>query len=376
MDMRTGEYFPQLSGEVSYKAFIPNKLPFKVNFDETMQLLLSEADQALGRLDGIGETIPDADFFIFMYVRKESTLSSQVEGTKATFSDVLKAEASIYDTEMHSDVDEVINYVRAMNYGLERLASLPLSLRLIKEIHGVLLEGVRGLGKTPGEFRRTQNWIGGPTIQTASFVPPPADRIMELLDNLEKYFYDNSRLPVLIKSGLIHAQFEGIHPFLDGNGRTGRLLVTFYLCHKGVLRKPLLYLSSFIKGYRQDYYDKLQAFHVKDDIEGWLKFFLTGVAETAKQAIDTAQKIQKLREDNLLKIMKLGRSKEKALLLFNALFRTPMVRVIDIERITSLSNPNALLLTVKMQQIGVLKEITGKKRNRVYCYQQYIELFE
>jgi len=374
--MRTGEYFPQLSGEVSYKAFIPNKLPFKVNFDETMQLLLSEADQALGRLDGIGETIPDADFFIFMYVRKESTLSSQVEGTKATFSDVLKAEASIYDTEMHSDVDEVINYVRAMNYGLERLASLPLSLRLIKEIHGVLLEGVRGLGKTPGEFRRTQNWIGGPTIQTASFVPPPADRIMELLDNLEKYFYDNSRLPVLIKSGLIHAQFEGIHPFLDGNGRTGRLLVTFYLCHKGVLRKPLLYLSSFIKGYRQDYYDKLQAFHVKDDIEGWLKFFLTGVAETAKQAIDTAQKIQKLREDNLLKIMKLGRSKEKALLLFNALFRTPMVRVIDIERITSLSNPNALLLTVKMQQIGVLKEITGKKRNRVYCYQQYIELFE
>ena len=373
--MRSGKYISQLSGELAYQAFVPNKLPFQITIDETMQKLLSEADQYLGRLDGIGETIPDVDFFILMYVKKEATLSSQVEGTQATFSDVLKAEMRIKDVEMHNDVDEIINYIKAMNHGLERILSLPLSLRLIREIHGILLQGVRGVGKTPGEFRTTQNWIGGPTPQTAVFIPPPAHLVMDLLDNLEKYFYDTNPLPTLIKSGLLHAQFEGIHPFLDGNGRIGRLLITFYLCQKGVLKKPLLYLSDFFKEYRQDYYDKLQAFHGKYDIEGWLKFFLTGVSKTAKKAITTAQNIQKLRANDISKIIKLGRSSEKALILLNALFKTPIVRIKDIEKITKLSNPNALILTEKMTRLDILKETTGKKRNRVYQYQKYIETF-
>ena len=375
MIMRTGTFISQLSSELSYKAFVPNNLPFKVTIDENLQQLLSQADQALGRLDGIGETIPDVNFFILMYVRKEATLSSQVEGTQATFSDVLKAEAHIQDTEIHNDVDEVLNYIHAMNYGLERLSELPLSLRLIREIHEILLHGVRGLGKTPGQFRKSQNWIGGPTLQTAVFVPPPADKIMALLDKLEKYFYDKSPFPVLLKIGLIHAQFEGIHPFLDGNGRIGRLLITFYLCQQGVLKKPLLYLSDFFKTHRQSYYDKLQAFHGKDDIEGWLKYFLTGIIDTAGNAINAAQKIQNLREKDLRKILTIGRSSDTALVLLNALFRTPMVRVKDIEKITGLSNPNALILTEKMEKLQILKELTGKKRNRVFQYQEYIEIF-
>ena len=276
--MRTGKYITQLKGDLEYKAFVPNPLPFEIKIDKEFQSLLSKADLSLGRLDGIAETLPDVDFFILMYIRKEAALSSQVEGTQATFADVLKAEAKIRDLEIHKDVDEILNYINAMNYGLKRLESLPLSLRLIREIHKILLTGVRGEGREPCEFRKTQNWVGGgPSIQKASFVPPPPQEIMPLLDNLEKIFYDKSPIPVLVKTGLIHAQFEVIHPFLDGNGRIGRLLITFYLCQQKVLNKPLLYLSDFFKKYRQEYYNRLNAFHEKDDIESWLKFFLEGI---------------------------------------------------------------------------------------------------
>jgi len=374
--MRSGKYITQLKDELQYKAFVPNLLPFEIESDNELQSLLSKADLALGRLDGIAETLPDVDFFILMYIRKEATLSSQVEGTQATFADVLKAEAKVEDLEIHKDVDEILNYIKAMNYGLDRLKSFPLSLRLIKEIHKILLEGVRGEGREPGEFRKSQNWIGGTTIQKASFVPAPPQEIMTLLDNFEKFLHDKSLMPVLLKTGLLHAQFENIHPFLDGNGRIGRLLITFYLCQQKTLDRPLLYLSDFFKRYRQEYYDRLNAFHEKDDIEGWLKFFFEGVAVTAEQAVETSKKILKLREEGLKKILSLGRSTPKATLVFNSLFHTPLATIRDIEKMTGLKNPNALALVNKLVNLEILKEITGRKRNKVFAYQQYIKLFD
>ena len=374
--MRSGKYINQLKDELQYKAFVPNLLPFEIESDNELQSLLSKADLALGRLNGIAETLPDVDFFILMYIRKEATLSSQVEGTQATFADVLRAEAKVEDLEIHKDVDEILNYIKAMNCGLDRLKSFPLSLRLIKEIHKILLEGVRGEGREPGEFRKSQNWIGGTTIQKASFVPAPPQEIMTLLDNFEKFLHDKSLMPVLLKTGLLHAQFENIHPFLDGNGRIGRLLITFYLCQQKTLDRPLLYLSDFFKRYRQEYYDRLNAFHEKDDIEGWLKFFFEGVAVTAEQAVETSKKILKLREEGLKKILSLGRSTPKATLVFNSLFHTPLATIRDIEKMTGLKNPNALALVNKLVNLEILKEITGRKRNKVFAYQQYIKLFD
>lgn len=373
--MRSGKRITQLRGDLQYKAFVPNLLPFEIKSNNELQSLLSKADLALGRLDGIAETLPDVDFFILMYIRKEATLSSQVEGTQATFADVLKAEAKVRDLEVHKDVDEVLNYIKAMNYGLDRLKTFPLSLRLIKDIHKILLKGVRGEGREPGEFRKSQNWIGGVTIEGASFVPAPPQEIMTLLDNFEKFLHDKSIMPILLKTGLIHAQFENIHPFLDGNGRIGRLLVTFYLCQQKALDKPLLYLSVFFRKYRSEYYDRLNAFHEKDDIESWLKFFLEGVAITAEQAVETSKKILKLREEGLKKILTLGRSTPKATLVFNSLFHTPLTTIKDIEKITELKNPNALALVNKLVKLRILEEITGKKRNKIFTYQQYVKLF-
>ena len=375
-DMRTGKYLKQLSGDLEYQAFVPNFLPFKIDTDPVFQDLLSKADLALGRLDGVAELLPDVDFFILMYVRKEAALSSQIEGTQATFADVLKAEAKIEDAETHKDVDEITNYIKAMNYGLRRLDSFPLSLRLIREIHAMLLQGVRGEHKMPGEFRKSQNWIGGTTLRSASFIPPPPHELIPLLDNLEKFLHDKSPTPILVKTGLIHCQFEAIHPFLDGNGRIGRLLITFYLCQQGVLRKPLLYLSEFFKKYRQEYYDRLNAAHGRDEIEGWLKFFLSGVAFTAERAVSTARKILELREREIHKVTGMGRSAENAIKLLHALYKMPFMRVVDAEKITGLKNPNALVLMAKFVKAGILKETTGKKRNRVFAYQDYIKLFE
>lgn len=374
--MRTGRYVTQGTGKGRYKAFIPNRLPLAFKLDDHIQARLSQADIALGRLDGIAEILPGVDFFMFMYIRKEATLSSQVEGTMATFSDALKAEANIRSAEIHDDVDEILNYVEAMNYGLKRLEELPLSLRLIREIHGVLLSGVRGSGKTPGQFRKSQNWVGGHDIQTASYVPPPAHEIPALLSNLEKFMHEESPLPSLTKAGLLHAQFETIHPFLDGNGRIGRLLITFYLCQQEVLNKPLLYLSEFFKENREEYYARLNAYHGSDDIEGWLRFFLDGVSVTAKRSVETARKVLSLRERDIRKVTDAGGSVQKALLLLDALFCTPMVMIKDVERLVGIKNPNALSLTDRMVRLGILKEITGQKRNRVFVYDEYVSLFQ
>lgn len=374
--MRSGKYITQLKGSAEYKAFISNPLPFEIKIDSSLQNLLSRADLALGRLDGIAEILPDVDFFILMYIRKEATMSSQVEGTQATFSDLLKAEAKIKDLEVHKDVDELVNYVNAMNHGLKRLETLELSLRLIREIHRILLHGVRGEYKTPGEFRISQNWVGGATIETASYIPSPAHEVLPLLGNLENFLHDNSQLPVLIKTGLIHSQFENIHPFLDGNGRIGRLLVTFYLCQQKVLQKPLLYLSEFFKQHRQAYYDKLNAVHEKDAIEEWLKFFLEGVTTTSNKAVDTARKILQLRDEDIKKVARLGRSAERGMKLLNFLYKTPIIKVKNVEVIAELKNPNALALISKFIKAGILKETTGKKRNRAFTYENYVKLFE
>ncbi len=374
--MRAGKYINQLQGDLQFKAFVPNPLPFEINMDLTLQDLLSRGNIALGRLDGIAEILPDVDFFILMYVRKEATLSSQVEGTQATFCDVLKAEAKIQDMEIHRDVDEILNYIKAMDHGLKSLPAFPLSLRLIKEIHKILLEGVRGEWKNPGEFRASQNWVGGATINTASFIPAPPGELMSLLDNVEKFLHDPSPLPILIKTGLIHAQFENIHPFLDGNGRIGRLLITFYLCQQGVLKKPLLYLSEFFKINRQNYYDRLNALHERDDIEGWLKFFIEGVTITSDKAVATARKILQLRNSDIQKVMSLGRSAHRGNQLLDHLYRTPIINIKAVERIAGLRNPNASALVRKFVDIGILQEAPGRRRNKFFSYQSYINLFE
>lgn len=376
--MRTGIFVNQLTGISRYKTFIPNKLPFVVNVDPELQTLLSRADIALGRLDGVADSLPKdiVDFYILMYVRKEATLSSQIEGTQATFVDVLKAEARIEDSETHKDVDEVLNYISAMNYGLERIRTIPLSLRVIKEIHKTLLRGVRGEWKTPGEFRVSQNWVGGSDLQTAKFIPPPHQEVMGLMANIEDYMYDNSLVPVLIKIGLIHAQFETIHPFLDGNGRIGRLLITFYLCQQGILKKQLLYLSDFFKDHRQEYYQKLNSFRTNDGIEEWLKFFMEGIIETSQKSVATSRKIIELRERDLNKVAGIGKSSVRGVLLLNSLYKTPILRIKDVERIVSLANPNALLLINKFVKMGILHELTGQKRFKLFSYKDYINLFE
>jgi Fic family protein len=373
--VRTGRYLTQSSGDARYKAYIPNPLPFKIRMDNMLQALMSEADQELGRLDGVAELLPDIDFFVLMYVGKEATLSSQVEGTQASFSDFLKAEAYIEDAEIHKDVDEIQNYVRAMNYGIGRLETLPLSLRLIREIHEILLSGVRGKSKTPGLFRQSQNWIGGHSIATASFVPPPPHEVMPLLSNLEKYLHDETPAPILLKTAVAHLQFEAIHPFLDGNGRVGRLLITLYLCQQQVLRRPLLYLSEFFKENRQEYYDRLSAAHDKDDLEGWVRFFIEGVTVTARQATETARNVLVLRDHDLKAATSLGAVSENAVKLLNHLYGSPYVRIKDVEAITGLRNPNAIALINKMTKLGILTEITGRKRNKVFAYAPYIEAF-
>ncbi len=376
---RAGRYIQHPAG---YKAFIPKKLPPEppLRIDEEILTLLSQADRALGRLDGSTEMLPNPDLFVFMYVRKEAVLSSQIEGTQASLLDVLEFEAQAIEPGRPQDVPEVVNYINAMNYGLERLQELPLSLRLICEIHEKLLAGVRGSERRPGEFRSSQNWIGSPGVTRLSdvmYVPPPPHEMSEALGNLEKYFYDKKYMPLLIKVGLIHAQFETIHPFLDGNGRIGRLLITFLLCQQRILKLPLLYLSYYFKRYRSEYYDRLQSIRDKGDWEGWLKFFLRGVYEVAKEATETARKIVNLREEHRALITtKLGRSASKALLLLEMLYFRPIISVHTVMEATKLTYPNANKPIKDLWNIGLLVESTGQKRNRRFTYEQYLSLFE
>jgi len=373
---KIGNFIQQPAG---YKAFIPASFPPKdiINWDSHLIKLLSEADLAIGRLKEIELAVPDVDFFIFMYIKKEASLSSQIEGTQATIIDLLKSEAKLGD-EVASDVDEIKNYINAMNYGIHRLKELPLSLRLIREIHKKLLTGVRGQYKTPGEFRKTQNWIGGPSIETATFVPPPITEVLRAMSDLEKFIHnDTDNIPILAKAGLIHAQFETIHPFLDGNGRVGRLLITFYLVSKGLLKRPLLYLSDFFKKYRQLYYEKLNSYHQESNgIELWLKFFFEAVKTVANEAADTALEIMKLRQNDIQTVAGFGRNAKTALILLDKLYSLPLVdwkMVAKITRLKSKSTINDLI--DKFVKNRILDEITGKKKNRRFVYRQYLNKF-
>lgn len=320
-----------------YKAFLPAPLPPHPPLRlETLQKRLAEASLALGRLDGSVITLPNPDLFVFMYVRKEAVLSSQIEGTQSSLHDLLEAEARILSPDRPSDVREVINYIHAINKGLERLATLPVSVRLIREIHAELLKGVRGQNRIPGELRQTQNWIGpsGCTLNNATFIPPPPDVLPDVLSSLEKFLHSEDDLPVLVKVGLAHAQFETIHPFLDGNGRVGRLLITFLLCERDALKKPVLYLSYYFKCHRQEYYDRLQAVRDTGDWEGWLDFFLRGIISVSAEAVETARRILNLRERSRAQITQsLGRAAGNGLTVLERLFHTPVISVKQVQTI-------------------------------------------
>ena len=362
-----------------YKAFMPLSFPQEnlVDWDDDVIMLLSKADRAIGKLNAIDQLVPDVDFFIFMYITKEASFSSQIEGTQATLIDYIKAKAELLDPDISSDVDEIKNYINAMNYGLRELTNFPLSCRLIREMHNVLLKGVRGKYKTPGEFRKSQNWIGGPTIETAIFVPPPAHSMLGAMSDLEKFLHDTSnKYPALVKAGLIHAQFETIHPFLDGNGRTGRMLITFYLCKEKILTRPLLYISEFFKKYRQNYYDKLNNYRLKNGVNEWVKFFLEGVRSVSEEAVVTAQKITKLRDRHITAVSHFGRNANTALKLLNKLYSFPIVNTHLVGKITNVSskaNINALIR--KFLKAGILREVTGKERNRRFVYHEYLRQF-
>lgn len=375
---RSGEYVQQLNG---YKTFIPAPLPPnpEINIDGEMQRFLSAADRALGRLDGSIQTLPNPDLFVLMYVRKEAVLSSQIEGTQASLSDVLEEEARILSGTRPNDVKEVLNYVKAMNYGLERLKEIPVSKRLIREIHAKLLEGVRGNNLQPGEIRTTQNWIGsaGSNIKEAIFIPPPPEEVLNSLSEFEKFLHDDSQMPILIKIGLAHAQFETIHPFLDGNGRVGRLLITFLLCEQEILKTPLLYISHYFKANRQRYYDLLQAVRDDGNWEQWLKFFLNGVAVVSNQATEMARKIVGLREEHRNIISKgFGRIGSNGIIVLEHLFQRPFISVNEIAALLNISYPAANSLVEKFVEFDLLEEVTGNTRNRKYRYSKYINLFD
>jgi len=375
---RAGRYVTQPTG---YRAFVPNHLPPDppILMDDEMWEHLSRADLALGRLDGSAEVLPDPDLFVLMYIRKEAVLSSQIEGTQASLADVLELEAKVLSSKRHSGAGEVVNYIGALQYGLHRLSTLPLSSRLIREIHEKLMAGTRGSERAPGEFRRSQNWIGPPgsTIRTARFIPPTPDDMLTALSDFEKFLHSERPMPFLIRVGLAHAQFETIHPFLDGNGRIGRLLITFLLCKEGVLKRPLLYLSYYFKLNRQEYYDRLQTVRDSGDWESWLKFFLGGIAEVAKEATAVAGRIARMRERDRERIIETaGRSAGQALTIHEFLFRQPMVSVRLVQQVLETQFPTASRAIGVLERGGILREVTGRQRNRLFRYDEYLKQFE
>lgn len=374
--MRAGQYLERAEG---YAAFVPAPLPPNppINMDGEMVLLLSGAVESLGRLDGITYVLPNPDLFVAMYIRQEAVLSSQIEGTQSTLEDVLQFEIDETGQEIPKDVTEVVNYIKAMKHGLERLQELPVCLRLLREIHGILLAGVRGRDRSPGEFRKIQNWIGekGCNLSNASFIPPPVPQMQEALDNLEKFMHQQTDIPFLLQCGLIQAQFETIHPFLDGNGRIGRLLVTFLLCQRGSLQEPLLYLSAYFKAHRLEYYERLMAIRDRGDWEGWLKFFLKGVYEVSKTATETARAILNLRENHRQLIARSTGVSNYGLLLHDLLLEQPIVNVRLVENNLGCSYSTAKKVVEQFVELELLNEVTGYQRNRRYRYDRYLALF-
>lgn len=375
---RAGRYLDQPSG---FSAFFPVPLPPNppLKMSGELQVLLSQADRSLGRLDGSVQTLPNPDLFVLMYVRKEAVLSSQIEGTQSSLQDLLAAEAQLHDPKsLPRDVDEVVNYVTAMNYGIARLADLPVSVRLVREIHEQLMQGVRGGNLTPGELRRSQNWIGpsGCRPTEATFVPPPPQEVPDAMGELEKFLHRSDDIPMIIKIGLVHAQFETIHPFLDGNGRVGRLLIAFLLTESEILSKPVLYLSHYFKRLRTEYYERLQAVRDHGDWEGWIAFFLTGVNEVCGEAAETARRILALREEHRDFITAtFGRTAGNGHRVLDLLYYRPIVCVADVRELTGQTYAAANNLVERFVAAGILREITGYVRNRRFRYEPYVDLF-
>jgi len=359
-------------------AYVPKPLPPHPPVDVARLLgRLDKANLALGRLDGITSILPSTRLFVFMYVRKEALLSSQIEGTQSSLSDLLLFENHEEPFVPLDDVQEVSTYIAAMEHGLDRIAGgFPLSLRLIKEMHDILLKTGRGSSMQPGEFRHSQNWIGGTRPGNALFVPPPHELVDDCMGALEKFLHDRRTYPVLIRAALAHVQFETIHPFLDGNGRLGRLLITLLLCEEKVLSEPLLYLSLHLKTHRKRYYDLLQLVRETGDWEAWIEFFLDGVIETAEQGISTARRLQALFQEDRVRINKLGRASPSALRLHDAFQLLPIMGVPEAAKRLATSQPTIQKSIEHMQELGIVREVTGKRRKRLYRYTRYLEILD
>jgi len=370
--MRSGKQITQPTG---YKAFIPNPLPPNppIQIEGEIQHLLTNANIAIGKMDTMGYLAPNLEHIIAMYVRKEALLSSQIEGTQASLEDIFEYENQI-PVKNINDVKEVVNYIKALNHGMKRLTEFPMSIRLIKEIHEILLEDTRGKEKTPGEFRKSQNWIGfpGSTLATASFVPPPPKEAMDGMGELELFLHKDSELPLLINCALLHYQFETIHPFLDGNGRLGRLLITFYLYWKGALQYPLLYLSYYLKIHRQEYYDRLNLARERGDFEQWIVFFLKGIIWTCESALQTIKNLLQLQEDHKKRLIAKKLSTPYAIALLDYLFEKPHLNINDVAYHLKISYQGAKALVDQFVATEILKEITGKRRDKRYSYWEYL----
>ena len=359
-----------------YKSFEPSKINVEWLIDNAeLQFLLSQADIKLGELNAFSQLIPDVDFFIKMHILKEGTKSSRIEGTQTNIDDAVQKEENI-EAEKKDDWLEVRNYVETMNQSIKSLDKLPLSNRLLKQAHKTLMRGVRGNRKTPGEFRKSQNWIGGASLRDAVFIPPHQDSVDDLMNDLEKFLHnENLAIPQLIKIGIAHYQFETIHPFLDGNGRIGRLLITLYLVSNDLLSKPTLYLSDFFEKHRSLYYDNLTRVRTHNDLVQWLKFFLEGVRATAESSIQTFKNIIKLRSEAETKIAKLGKKQEMAREFLQHLYSNPMVDSSDVVKLFKINISTALRLIDDFVKLKILKEITGQKRNRNFVFEGYVKLF-
>jgi Fic family protein len=371
-----GKYVNQSTG---YKSFLPEPFP-PVNlgvFDGLLTQKINEATRIIGKLDGSTLLLPDMDFFIAMYIRKDATNSNQIEGTRATFIDAIEYEAQAQSSNGSDDADDIFHYIKAINYGIKRLEEFPLSLRFVKELHEVLMKDARSSHYCdPGNFRKSQNWIGGTTLNNAEFVPPSPDDLIKGLSDLEKFIHASDSYNLVVKAGLIHAQFETLHPFLDGNGRTGRLLITLFLLHSKLLERPTLYLSSYFKQHKQTYYDRLNDYH-NGKIEKWLDFYLDGVITVAKEAIETVQQITTLRYEDMLKIQTLNKTaSESAIKVLPYLFALPIVKISTIQEWTGFSRQGSQNVIDRLVDIGILEiKDTEQTYGKSYIYRRYIDIF-
>ena len=374
---RAGTYKKNLSGEIAYNSFVPAVLPPKppIELSDEIVEILVKANRQIALLEGISSRIPNIDLFISMYVRKEALMSSQIEGTQATLEDVLDP---MLENNTNRPVGDVVNYIKATDFAINRLKELPLCNRLIKEAHKVLLAGVRGQNKCPGEFRHSQNWIGGAgsTLLNARYIPPSVEDMQQAMSDLEKYINSEDNLDVLIRAGLIHYQFETIHPFLDGNGRIGRLLITLFLMEQKVLTTPALYISYFLKKNRIEYYDRMSEVRLKGNYEQWVKFFLEAVYESAKDAVETIDKLTALHDKNCAKISNLGRRAKNGMRVFEYLESNPIIEIKKTSQELDIAFNTISSVIKDLINIGVLEQTSTQSRNRTFAYKEYLEILK